>query len=165
MQVILDTLLVRHFERTQAALVRLKAAADGSVAVKAAVGDLEVEVARLGGVIIEHESHLHHQRELNPQIEWIADAEGSVIAMGPRWERLTGLTQAQSMGLGWRTIIHPDDLQEYEKAACDDLRRKAGYDISFRGLTAGGEYRWLRARAAARIGPDGGLLFPPGLHS
>jgi PAS domain-containing protein len=45
-------------------------------------------------VLRESEDHYRHMVELNPQIPWVLDADGSAMAISPQWEQVTGMSTA-----------------------------------------------------------------------
>ncbi|MEH6718440.1 MAG: PAS domain S-box protein [Aurantimonas endophytica] len=55
-------------------------------------------------------SHHRASIELNPQIPWLADTDGRVTEISPRWAKLVGIPVKRALGEGWRTPVHPDDL-------------------------------------------------------
>ena len=56
----------------------------------------------------ESEYHYRHTVELNPQIPWLMDAEGTNIEVIPRFQATTGLTREQTSRDGWMDALHPD---------------------------------------------------------
>jgi PAS domain S-box-containing protein len=107
----------------------------------------------------ESEEHFRHMIELLPQIPWIIDPEGRALDVSQRWLEITGMTNDEWRDFGWLAALHPDDLES----------TLAGMKRSFEtGLPIDLEYRvrkselapWtrLRARGAARFGPDGKIV-------
>lgn len=151
--------LERHFRDTRDALARVREAAGGGRAAREAIEGLEARLASLEADLVEREAHLQSQRDLNPQLQWIADSAGSLISMTGRWDRLTGMPHGSALGDGWRASLHPEDLHRYDDVAREAIRGGTGYEIDFRVRTAEGDYRWLRSRAVPRADADGKLLF------
>lgn len=89
--------------------------------------------------------HLRHTVELNPQLPWLADAEGNVLAFTERYEKLTGLTQEELVGAGWSLVIHPDDLEVAYQATSASMRTGESLDMRVRIRIADGSYRWYRS--------------------
>ncbi|CAO4148418.1 hypothetical protein LPLAFNJD_LOCUS2694 [Methylorubrum aminovorans] len=106
----------------------------------------------------ESEDHHRHAVELSPQIPWTADAHGRITEAGPRWLELTGMTAAQTLGHGWTSAVHPDDLPPTTvKWACA-LDERCPLDTEYRVRLRSGQYRWFRAYAAPRLASDGSVL-------
>src|SRR5690606_27249491 len=82
---------------------------------------------------------------------------GSIIEVGPRWLELMGMTAGETLGSGWLKALHPDDVAP--TLAYWDGRLEAGtpVDVEYRVRLKGGEYRWMRARAAAARDETGAI--------
>jgi PAS domain S-box-containing protein len=51
-----------------------------------------------------------------PQLVWRSGPEGEWLASSPQWRAFTGLSEKQSLGLGWLEAIHPDDRDQVQRA-------------------------------------------------
>jgi PAS domain S-box-containing protein len=82
-----------------------------------------------------------------PQIVWTAPPEGQPDYFNQRWFEYTGLTLAESRNLGWRSLVHHEDL-----AVCVDdwqaaIAKGSPFRIVFRLKRASdGAFRWHLAR-------------------
>lgn len=85
--------------------------------------------------------------DLIPQKVWVANPGGECDFFNHRWYEYTGAERGQTDGLGWRTFVHPDDLERtleiWRRAEETDDR----YEAEYRLRTAEGSYRWVLARA------------------
>jgi diguanylate cyclase (GGDEF)-like protein/PAS domain S-box-containing protein len=106
----------------------------------------------------ESEEHHRSSVELNPQIPWTADPHGNVLDMSPRWGELTGMPPEESLGQGWATALHPDDLPIAAQHWSDAVASRSPVDVEYRLCFTDGSYRWFRARATPRLGKDGALI-------
>ncbi len=106
----------------------------------------------------ESEDHHRHAVELSPQIPWTADAHGRITEAGPRWLELTGMTAAQTLGLGWTSAVHHDDLPPTTAKWACALDERCPLDTEYRVRLRSGQYRWFRAYAAPRLASDGSVL-------
>jgi diguanylate cyclase (GGDEF)-like protein/PAS domain S-box-containing protein len=121
----------------------------------------ELEVARATSDDRERlrlsEEHYRFSVELNPQIPWIADAEGGVVEISPRWAQIVGEPHTEALGASWSDKVHPDDIEEvwdtWNGALATGDPRHA--DVRYRLLQANGSYRWYRARANPRLDERG----------
>ncbi|XQU72040.1 EAL domain-containing protein [Cupriavidus sp. H18C1] len=116
------------------------------------------DIRRAESALRESEAHYRHSVELNPQVQWAADAQGLVSEAGPRWEELTGMAVEQGMGTGWTGQVHPDDLDDTLRRWQASVDSGAPFDKAFRLRMRGGEYRWFRSRAAARRDSEGRVV-------
>jgi diguanylate cyclase (GGDEF)-like protein/PAS domain S-box-containing protein len=91
--------------------------------------------------------HLRHTVELNPQLPWLADANGQIIAFTERYEKFTGLTQEELIGGGWSLVVHPDDLGVAQERVMHSVMTGTALDVRCRVRTASGIYRWMGVTA------------------
>ena len=131
--------------------------ADGAATAYGACQDV-TERIRMEVALRESEEHYRYAVELNPQIAWIADANGLSLDVGSRWLEVTGLTREETLGTGWAKALHPDDATPSLAAWSVSLETGAPFDVEQRLCLADGSYRWFRARAAARRSSDGTIM-------
>jgi diguanylate cyclase (GGDEF)-like protein/PAS domain S-box-containing protein len=86
---------------------------------------------------------------LNPEIPWVANAEGKLIEVGPRWVEIAGPADGRDYGQHWRDRLHPEDAPQVHAEWGKSVATGAPLDVEYRLLTISGEYIWMRARAAA----------------
>ncbi|MBB4004600.1 bifunctional diguanylate cyclase/phosphodiesterase [Aurantimonas endophytica] len=107
-------------------------------------------------------SEAHHRAsiELNPQIAWLADINGGISEISPRWAELVGIPVEQAHGDGWRTPVHPDDLPDVVALWRRAVETGNGgiADTRYRVLLLDGCYRWFRARARPRRAASGEII-------
>ena len=104
------------------------------------------------------EEHYRNFITLNPEVLWLADPEGKIIEVGPRWLELAGLTPDATMGEGWTKALHPDDLAQIYPVWQHSIRTGEPVDVEYRIKTRSGEYRWMRARATAKRSARGEIV-------
>ncbi len=98
----------------------------------------------------ESEDHYRTAVDLNPEVMWLADPEGNIIEFGPRWLEMVELNTEETLGQGWASVVHPDDLEPTIAEWTRSLASGEPLDITYRIRLKSGDYRWMRARAAAR---------------
>ncbi len=106
----------------------------------------------------ESEDHHRHAVEFDPQVPWLADPDGSIIEFGPRWLALVELSAAETLGEGWASALHPDDLEPTLRAWRASIESGEPLDANYRVRLKSGAYRWMRARAAARRNAEGQII-------
>jgi diguanylate cyclase (GGDEF)-like protein/PAS domain S-box-containing protein len=106
----------------------------------------------------DSEDHYRHAVELNPQLPWMADPEGMILEVGPRWTALTGAALEDALGTGWRRGVHPDDTLDVERIWASARASGDTLDTEYRLRHADGSYRWYRARATARRDGEGRVI-------
>ena len=87
--------------------------------------------------------------EQMPQIVWMSDARGAHLYFNQRWYEFTGLSPAQSLGDGWATPLHPDDVDRAHMRWQHSIDSGAPYEIEYRFRRHDGEYHWFLVRALA----------------
>jgi PAS domain S-box-containing protein len=127
------------------------------VGVSVSVVDV-TERKRLETARIESEDHYRNAVELNPEVPWTANPDGMIRDAGPRWEMLTGLSRDETVDRGWTKALHPDDLERTLAAWSHSLQTGEPVDVEYRIRQRDGSWLWMRARAAARRGPNGEIV-------
>ncbi|KAK0656628.1 hypothetical protein B0T16DRAFT_318726 [Cercophora newfieldiana] len=82
-----------------------------------------------------------------PQLVWTATQDGLVDFFNSRWYIYTGLTPQESLGDGWMSTFHPEDLPETKKRWKHSLATGEPYMTEYRCLSKEGEWRWFLGRA------------------
>ena len=82
-----------------------------------------------------------------PHGVFCCDHAGDCTYTNARWQEIHGLTQAQSLGDGWRAALHPQDrvavLHEWRRT----VSQQRPFDMEYRIRRGGGELRHLHVRA------------------
>jgi PAS domain S-box-containing protein len=71
------------------------------------------------------------------------------------WQNLTGQTAVEANGLGWGTVLHPDDREHVLEAWTQSLEKNIKFDLEYRVRATDGPYRDLAVRGVPVLGPDG----------
>ena len=83
-----------------------------------------------------------------PQIVWTSRPDGNLDYYNQHWFDYTGMTLEQTIGWGWGSILHPDDLQNCTKVWTESLTTGKPYEVEYRFKRASdGAYRWHLGRA------------------
>ncbi len=104
------------------------------------------------------EEHYRYMVQLNPQMPWIMEPNGMIIEVSPHWEELTGRTTEETLGLGWQSVVHPEDLEQMMPIVENSLRSGEPCDLEYRIRTKDNHWRWMRTRGNPRRGEDGEIL-------
>jgi PAS domain S-box-containing protein len=102
----------------------------------------------------ESEARFRNMADNAPVIIWISEANGNCIYINPRWTELTGLTVAQTMGVGGLEAIHPDDRERCHDTFIAAHATHEPFRIEYRLRGAGGEYHWVMSAALPRFDGD-----------
>ena len=96
--------------------------------------------------------------EATPQFVWTAQPDGAIEYCNRYWYDHTGLTEAQTLGWEWTSVLHPEDREQ----ALANCRRAQvigeGYEIEYRFKRAVDEsYRWHLGRVTPLYNEQGQL--------
>ena len=79
-----------------------------------------------------------------PQLVWRSRSNGERTWGSPQWVAYSGLSEEDSLGLGWLDAVHPDD-REATLAAWAAAERTGGFSADYRVCRASdGIYRWFQ---------------------
>jgi len=81
-----------------------------------------------------------------PVIAWCTLADGSGEFWNRRWHDYTRLSLEDARGWGWRSAIHPEDLNRIEGRWRADIASGQGGEVEGRLRRFDGEYRWFLFR-------------------
>ncbi len=110
---------------------------------------LQQEIAdrqRILEILRQSEERYRYLAEAIPQLVWTTDAEGRLDYINSKWSEYTGLTLDQSVGTGWLTILHPDDVQSAYEIWLNAVKSGNLYENEYRLQRASdGAYHWQLA--------------------
>ena len=66
------------------------------------------------------------------------DAAGKITYLNPAWEEMSGIPAKEGLLDGWRTAIHPDDLERLERTRNAAILQGSDYSMSYRFLSPRG---------------------------
>jgi len=82
-----------------------------------------------------------------PHMAWTSPPGGTINYFNKRWYAYTGLTEAESLEMGWQQAVHPDDLPLVVQRRTAGRRNGEPYEAENRYRNgADGTYRWHLAR-------------------
>ena len=93
------------------------------------------------------EARFRLQAEAIPQIVWTAVPGGGIDYCNQRWYELTGFSEEQTLGFGWKDALHPDDVPVAMENWGRSNKTGQAFDMEYRLRSAAGGYRWHLVRA------------------
>ncbi len=87
-----------------------------------------------------------------------ADLQGRCIAVNPRWCELSGLSEEQSLGLGWMNAVHPDDREHVAREQARSLAEGKNLRVEFRLLRPDGKLTWVISQAVPALDDEGSIV-------
>ena len=103
-------------------------------------------------------SSLRALAEAIPEVVFTASPEGMADYCNRRWYEMTGFTEAQTLGNGWRKAIHPDDLPVCIGDWGRALQTGSPLHTEYRLLDAEKGHRWHLVRATAVRNSSGAII-------
>ena len=125
------------------------------VVVAAFVDRLLLAQKAVGAAVLAGETNFRNLAEAIPQIIWTAGPDAQVESFNRRWFEYTGLTEEQSIGSLWQSIVHADDLPACLKKLKNSQKTGQPYAVEYRLRSAKGDYRWHLGRAVAVLDEKG----------
>ncbi len=94
--------------------------------------------------------------EATPLIVWTSKPDGAVDYANSRWYEFSGLTKEQTMGSGFTSIIHPEDVQDTMDKYLAALTSGKPLEIEHRFKRGSDQqYRWFLTRAVPAFDEQG----------
>jgi formate hydrogenlyase transcriptional activator len=93
---------------------------------------------------------LHEFIESIPEMAWSGAPDGSCTFVNMRWTDYTGLSLENTIGSGWKIVVHPDDLERHLQKWQASITAGEPFEHEARFRRAiDGEYRWFLVRGVA----------------
>jgi PAS domain S-box-containing protein len=92
-----------------------------------------------------------------PHLVWTARTDGYVDYVNQRWYEYTGLTEEETIGLGWANAIHPEDRSSKEQIWRHALAFGDQVLVEYRLRDCNGAYRWHRVKAVPFLDNNQGI--------
>ena len=114
----------------------------------AAQAAVAIDNARLYEKLRAGEEQYRFLAESIPQMVWTTGDDGTVDYCNRRWLDYTGLSLQHSIGSGWLSAVHPDDLPAVMQRWRDAVAQGIDFETEYRiRRSSDGEYRWHLSRA------------------
>lgn len=80
-----------------------------------------------------------------PHLVWGARAGGAIDYVNRKWSDYTGLSLAETEGLGWLKAIHADDAERVLALWREAVAAQTEFNCDYRLAARDGTYRWFRS--------------------
>jgi diguanylate cyclase (GGDEF)-like protein/PAS domain S-box-containing protein len=113
-----------------------------------------------GDLSVARQSELYFRTmaEAVPVIIWTATPQGDDDFINQRCFDYTGMKFEQLRGMGWKDIVHPDDVATTVDRWKNALEVGEAYEHEYRMRGKDGVYRWFLVRANPIHGADGRII-------
>jgi len=112
---------------------------------------------RAEAALRESETRAYHLVEGIALAVWEADRAGTIVADSRSWRALTGQSWEEWRGDGWLDAIHPGDRERVSRLWQEAIGSGLPVDAEYRLRVADGGWRWVGARAAPVLDPEGAV--------
>jgi diguanylate cyclase (GGDEF)-like protein/PAS domain S-box-containing protein len=96
---------------------------------------------------VQRELYFQTMAEGIPEIVFTSDPDGEIDFTNRRWQDYSGQPVEQSLGRGWTSAIHADDLHLCESSWESALRSGEPYEAEYRMRGKDDAFRWFLVRA------------------
>lgn len=131
---------------------------DETIQVEVRMAHFELDQKRLTGIFVTDLSHRAGADQMLaerdawfkkiadhlPVMIWMAGPDAQCKYVNETWLAYTGRSLAQELGNGWKTLVHPDDLEECLQTLELSMATQQPFVQEFRYQRHDGQYRWLQ---------------------
>jgi PAS domain S-box-containing protein len=100
-----------------------------------------------------------------PAFIWSARADGSPEFLNRRWSDYTGLASEEVTRLGWKSVVHPDDLLNLVNAFGKELESHGSFSVENRIRRFDGIYRWFLTQGSPLYDETGAVNHWHGINT
>ena len=116
------------------------------------------ERKRMEEALRKQEKELREVVETIPAMTVTVLPDGTNVFIGKRFAEYSGLSPEDAQGSGWKTCVHPDDLDLHVRKWRASLASGGPIELETRFRRADGQYRWFLARAVPLRDEAGNIL-------
>ncbi|HEX4166507.1 MAG TPA: sigma 54-interacting transcriptional regulator [Bryobacteraceae bacterium] len=109
----------------------------------------QAELQRQNERLQRSERELHEFIESIPEMAWSGAPDGSCTLVNMRWTEYTGLSLEDTVGSGWKAVVHPDDLERHLEKWQASVAAGEPFEHELRFRASNGQYRWFLVRGVA----------------
>ena len=98
-----------------------------------------------------------------PALMWMSDDQGQIVFANQRYLAFFGVETDDMLGEGWRSIVHPEDVDAFHAAFLENFARREPVTLEVRVLHPSEGVRWLSCQGAPHFSADGTFVGYVGL--
>lgn len=118
----------------------------------------QADARRYTDELRESELRFQNLADTAPMYIAMADSTGSATYFNKPWLEFTGKSLKEMRGLGWLSVLHPEDAPVFEKDFKHAFAQRISISEQYRFRRADGQYRWMQAVGAPRFTPSGEFI-------
>jgi PAS domain S-box-containing protein len=94
--------------------------------------------------LVENSEHYFRRlADTVPVMLWITRPDGYCTYVNQKWYDYTGQTPEKTLGQGWLSVVHPDDVALMTSCFEEANTHHASFHFEYRIRSADGNYRWI----------------------
>jgi PAS domain S-box-containing protein len=109
------------------------------------------ERQRREAALRESEARFRHMADSAPALIWMTDEHRRYSFANMHYDYLFGRPAREMLGGGWKAVIHPEDLDGYERVFQSAFEARRPFSTEVRVLDREGRVRWLRCEGVPRL--------------
>ncbi|RYZ74811.1 MAG: hybrid sensor histidine kinase/response regulator, partial [Proteobacteria bacterium] len=113
---------------------------------------------RLAQLEVESLKRYRNLADSIPHVVWRSKADGTMDYFNQVWTDVTGLSNEQSIGLGWQSAFDADDLKHLLRTWMKAMATGADFQIECRLKAFSGEWRWHWIRGVPERRASGDII-------
>ena len=120
-----------------------------------------LDLARSGAEsnLRESETSFRLLADAMPQIVWTSKPDGNLDYYNQRWYDYTGMTLEKTRDWGWKSVLHPDDLENCIDRWTRAFTTGGPYEVEYRFRRAADSvYRWHLGRGVPVVNAEGKIV-------
>ncbi|MDB5133952.1 MAG: domain S-box protein [Mucilaginibacter sp.] len=122
--------------------------------------ELEVTIRERTKALLISREHFKILSDHITQMTWTNLSNGDINYFNQRWYEYTGLSYEETKGWGWRSVVHPDDIEETIAKYVKSLQTGQIFETENRYKRGrDGSYRWHLNRAMPLRNDNGEIIF------
>jgi PAS domain S-box-containing protein len=130
-----------------------------AIAVLVGGARVATETARVSNEALRaSEEQFRTLADSSPALIWVTDVHAQVTFANRRYEEVFGKPADAIEGEGWRSIVHPEDVDEFNAKFLAALTARARFTGEVRVQDRDGEIMWLHCEGVPRFTADGTFL-------
>jgi PAS domain S-box-containing protein len=114
-------------------------ATNGLMLISREVTDIILERKRME----KSEHYFRRLADTIPVMIWITRADGYCTYVNQKWYDYTGQTSAETLGHGWISVVHADDVQQMMNGFQEANEKQQPFNLEYRIKGSDGQYRWI----------------------
>jgi PAS domain S-box-containing protein len=99
----------------------------------------------------EREARFRLVADTSPALIWMSDDKAEIIFANARFRNFFGVESDEMLGTGWRSIVHPDDVDSFHAAFLAAFEKREPVHLEVRVLHPEKGIRWLSCDGTPRF--------------